>query len=196
VEAKASRNTTAIPRHRVGLRERLGGLAGAANGNGAAPALDPNHPSAKLDRYLESTSAVALHHLKLPAGSRIDSLIVGPAGITVVDTSHYREKRVCVHPGGVLKAGRRNRSDWVYEALGQVAELRDVLAGTAYEKVPIEAAVVLGEVTGVPVIESFNHPRILTWGTRWVAQEASRPGPIPDRTVASLATLLRAELAR
>jgi hypothetical protein len=193
MEAKASRNTTAIPRRRVGIRERLGGLAGAANGTAAA--LDPNHPSAKLDRYLENTSAVALHRLRLPAGDRVDSLIVGPAGITVVDTSHYRAKRVCVHPNAAIKAGRRNRSDWVYAALDQVTELREVLAGTRYESVPVEAALVLGEVTGVPVIESFSHPRILTWGTRWVAQEASRPGPIPDRVVASLATLLRAELA-
>jgi hypothetical protein len=91
-----------------------------------------------------------------------------------------------VSPGG-LRIGRRDRSDLIYGVLGQVAELREVLADTRYADVPVEAAIVLSEVEGVPVIESFKHPRILIWGTGWVAMQASRPGPLSRRKVSNIA---------
>jgi hypothetical protein len=196
MEAKASRNSGAVARRRVGFRARMAELASGASavGNGAATTVPAGHPSAKIDRCLEATSAVALHRLSLRDGEQIDSVIVGPAGVTVVDTRHYDSKRATVSPTSGLRIGRRNRTDLIYELLAQVNELRELLSGTPYEGVPIEGAIVLGDVSGVPVIESFNAPRILTWGTRWIAHEASRPGPIPERTIESLAMLLEVEL--
>jgi hypothetical protein len=190
MEAKASRNPGAIARRRSSFRELLAGLSPGArsNGNGAVHALSP--ASIKLDRRLEGTDAVALHRVPLPAGGRIDSLIIGPAGITVVDTSHYGSKVARVSPGG-LRIGRRDRTDLIYGVLGQVAELREVLADTRYDDVPVEAAIVLSEVEGVPVIESFKHPRILIWGTGWVAMQASRPGPLSRRKVNNIAAWIR-----
>ena len=188
MEAKAAGNPGAIPQRRGFLRERFRGAV--RNGrNGAAPAISVSGPSAKLERCLQGTGAVALHGVPLPSGSRIDSLIVGPAGMTVVDTSHYTSKRAHVSPRG-LRIGRRNRSDLIYGVLGQVAELREIFDDTAYAGVPIEAALVLSDVEGIPVIETFKHPRILIWGTSWVAHQASRPGPLAQRQVDALAAYI------
>jgi nuclease-like protein len=188
MEAKAAGNPGAMVRRRGFLRERLGGAMRAGR-DGAAPAVSVNGAGAKLERCLQGTEAAALHGVPLPDGSRIDSLIVGPAGITVVDTSHYRSKRAHVSPGG-LRIGRRNRSDLIYRVLGQVAGLREIFADTPYARVPVEAALVLSDVEGVPAIETFRHPRILIWGTTWVAHQASRPGPLSARQVEALAAYI------
>jgi hypothetical protein len=187
MEAKAAGNPGAIAQRRGFLRERLGGVARTRR-NGAAAARSVNGASVRLERHLQGTDAVALHHVELH-DSRIDSLIVGPAGITVVDTRHYGSKPAKVRPGG-LRIGRRSRSDLIHAVLGQVSELREVLADTPYSGVPMEAAIVLSKVDGVPAIETFRHPRILIWGTSWVAHQASRPGPLSPGQIDALAAFL------
>ena len=192
MEAKAAGNPEAIAPRRGSIRERLAAFLPrtkpATNGSVAAR-VSASDPRVRLDRYLQGTDAVALHSLELPGGSELDSVIVGPAGITVVDSRHYDSKRATVSHGG-LRIGRRDRSDLIYDVLGQVAELRDLLADTRYAGIPVEAALVLSDVEGVPVIESFKAPRILIWGTRWVALQASRPGPLSPRRIDTLASFL------
>jgi hypothetical protein len=185
MEAKAASNGGAIAHRRSSLWERVAAFT-RSNGNGAS-AVSVNDASIKLDRRLEGTDAVAVHGVPLPGGAKVDSLIIGPAGITVVDTGHYGSSRPAKVSPGNLKIGRRSRTDLLYEVLGQVAQVRDVLADTRYAGIPVEAAIVLSEVEGVPVIESLNAPRIMIWGTSWVAMQASRPGPLSRRKVNNIA---------
>src|SRR5262245_54214754 len=177
---------TTIPGFRVGLRRR--------NGTSTAEHRQPAEldPGAKFDQELADRDAVVLHHRRAGAVT-IDHLIVGSAGITVVDSSHYTDRRARVGRGG-LRVGRRNRPDIVQDVLDKAAAVRDLLQETRYADVPVEAALAWHEVEGMPILHSFNAPRVIICGTRRIAREASRPGPISSRRVASLVTLLEAEL--
>src|SRR6266540_117712 len=191
MEAKASRNLGVIAGRRAGLRERLSGFVPAKRAKGHVRADDP---TTRLDEYLGGTGAVALHQLRLPNGGGLTHLIVGPAGITVVDSRNYRSGRAKVGHGG-LRVGRRNRGDLIQAVLGQVDSVRSVLADTPYTDVPVEAALAWREVEGLPILHTFNTPRVVICGTRKIAREAARPGPLLPRKVDALASYLRGELA-
>jgi hypothetical protein len=199
MEAKASRNPGVIGGRRTGLRERLSAFVPARreNGNGHASNghVSPDDPTARLDEYLSDTDAVALHRLRLPnGGGELTHLVVGPAGVTVVDSRNYRSGRAKVGHGG-LRVGRRNRSDLIKEVLGQVDSVESLLNDTPYEDVHVEAALAWREVEGLPILHTFNAPRVLVCGTRKIAREAARPGPLTPRKVDALASYLRGELA-
>ena len=84
-----------------------------ANGNGHAAVLDPDDPAARLDEYLLGSRAFALHGLRLPdGGGKLSHLVIGPAGITVIDSRNYGSRRAKVGHRG-LRVGRRNRTDLV-----------------------------------------------------------------------------------
>jgi hypothetical protein len=198
MEAKASRNPGLFVGRRTGLRERLAAFVPAKreNGNGAANGhVSPDDPTGRLDGYLSDTDAVALHHLRLPnGGGELTHLVVGPAGVTVVDSRNYTSGRAKVGHGG-LRVGRRNRSDLIQDVLHQVETLQSVLADTPYEDVHVEAALAWREVEGLPILHTFNAPRVVICGTRKIAREASRPGPLTSRKVDALASYLEGELA-
>jgi hypothetical protein len=183
MEAKANRNPGVIAGFVPAKR---------AGGNGKVRADDP---AARLDDYLRGTDAVALHGLRLPnGGGERSHLVVGPAGVTLIDSRNYRSKRAKVGHGG-LRVGRRNRSDLVHDVLHQVGDVQEALADTPYSDVPVEAALAWREVEGLPILHTFNAPRVLVCGTRKIAREASRPGPLSPRRVDALASYLEGELA-
>jgi hypothetical protein len=165
---------------------------GNGNGNGKAPVLDTDDPAVRLDEHMRDAKAVVLHHRRLGDGE-ISHLIVGPAGVTVIDSRNYTSRRVKVGHGG-LRVGRRNRSDLVRDALAQADAIQNLLADTPYENVPVEAALAWREVEGLPILHTFNAPRVLVCGTGKIAKEASRRGPLPARKVDALASYLEGEL--
>jgi hypothetical protein len=183
-----------------GLRGRLAGLvsAGDTRRREAAakkPRRKGNDPALRLDRYLSDSRARVLHHCRLPGTrSEIGHLIVGPAAVTVVDSSHYGDGRARVGRGS-LKIGRRNRRDLVDQLLTQAKGVRELLADTPYSDVEVEAALALREVEGLPTLHSFNAPRIMICGTRKIAGEASRRGPLSSRRVNALASFLERTLS-
>jgi hypothetical protein len=183
MEAKASRNPGVI----AGFVP-----AKPASGNGKVSADDP---AARLDEYLRGSDAVALHHLRLPnGGGKLTHLVIGPAGITVIDSRNYSSRRAKVGHGG-LRVGRRNRSDLVRNVLRQVDHVQEALADTPYSDVPVEAALAWREVEGLPILHTFNAPRVMVCGTRKIAKEASRTGSLSPRRVDALASYLEGELA-
>ncbi len=187
MEAKVSRNPGVIAGQRTTLRR--------ADRKARNDRVSPDDPSVRLDEYLRGSDAVALHDLRLPnGGGELSHLVVGPAGITVVDSRNYRSKRAKVGHGG-LRVGRRNRSELVRDVLGKAASVQSVLADTPYSDVPVEAALAWREVEGLPILHTFNTPRVLVCGTRKIAREAARPGPISTRKVDALASYLAGELA-
>lgn len=194
MEAHTSR--TSAP----GIRGRLAGLvsAGDARRREAAatkPRRRGSEPALRLDRYLADSRAKVLHNCRLPgARSEIGHLIVGPAAVTVVDSSHYADGRARVGRG-TLKIGRRNRSDLIEELLDQARAVRELLADTPYSDVEVEAALALREVEGLPTLHSFNAPRIMICGTRKIAAEASRWGALSSRRVNALASFLERTLS-
>jgi hypothetical protein len=204
MEAKASRNTAAVTGGRSGgLRQLIVGLLPSkeASGNGKAAAnghLPKDDPRARLENYLRGSDAVLLNDLRLPnGGGKIDHLVVGRAGVTVIDSRHYSSREARVGSKG-LKVGWRNRTDLLQSVAEQAWAVREVLVEGRHTDVPVEAALAWRKVEGRRILNSRctrNTPRILISGTRRIAREASRPGPLTPRKVTALASYLEGVLA-
>ena len=161
-----------------GLRGRLTALVSSRRGGLAFNGQGADQASARIDHYLRDSNAVVLHHRHLPGVRRdISHLVVGPAGVTVVDSRHY-------------KASTRARSELAKSVLAQVDAVRELLVDTRYAKVPIEAAVARNRVEGPRVLQGLNTPRIIVSGTRTIAKEARRGGPMDVGRVRALAAYL------
>jgi hypothetical protein len=201
MEAKAARNLGAITHRPSTFFERLAAflprMEPEANGNGRAASnrkVKGSDAGARLESYLRGSEATILHQLKLP-GSRgeIDYLVVGPAGVTVVDCRHYREGKA-KFANGRLRIGGRDRTALIGEILDQAEAVRDLLADSHFADVPVDAAIAVGQAGGVPSVSTRDCRRVIVWGTGLIAREASRPGPLSPRRVSNLATRLAAEL--
>jgi hypothetical protein len=149
----------------------------------------------RLEHYLHGSDAVVLHQRR-PRGKlrKINHIVVGPAGITVVDSRNYRCRKARFK-GGQLCLGKRDRTDLVDRVLNQAAAVRDLLGGTPYAGVNVEAALALGNVRGEPVARTWDGRSLIVWGTGRIAEQASRPGPLSVEEVDALASYLAGELS-
>ena len=197
---EANSNTPAVgdlvESTRPGLRRRLAWFRPVSAANGAVRTRDPalGRTARRLEDHLFATGARLLHERRLPGkAGKVSHLIVASSGITLVDSRKYTSGRARVGRGG-LRVGRRNRSDLVHRVRAQVDELRALLADTPYADVPIEAAIAWRDVQGLPILYTFNGPRVLICGTRKIAHEATRPGPFSLQRVDALADYLESEL--
>jgi hypothetical protein len=175
---------------RSGLRGRLTALLGAQRGGKARNGGASDESTVRFDRYLRDSKAVVLHHRRLP-GTRteISHLVVGPSGVTVVDSSRYKVSQVSLEGHG-RRSSVRARSNLAGPVLDQVDAVRALLADTPYAAVPIEAAVARSRVEGPRVLQGLNAPRVIVSGVRTIAVEASRKGELSARRVTSLAHFL------
>lgn len=188
MEATTAFDPTAVARPRVGLRERLAAFL---------PKMDEvgGDAGVRLERYLSGSDAVVLHRCRIPGKrGKISHVIVGPAGVTVVDSRNYNGRRAMVRSGQLL-VGNRDRADLVEGVLDHAARVRDLLAETAYADVDVNAALAWGSVQGSRSVQLVDGPRVTVWGTGRIAGEAARPGPLSSREVQSLASLLAGELS-
>jgi hypothetical protein len=180
-------NTSHTPAVTTG---RLNALLGSRRAKAAAQNGRVDETTARFDHYLRDSSAIVLHHRRLP-GTRneVSHLVVGPAGVTVVDSRRYNVARVKIDGRGG-RATVRARADLAKHVLRQVDAVRELLAGTPYEGVPIEAAVARCKVKGPRVLQGLNAPRVIVSGVRTIAVEASRDGELDAGRVRSLAHFL------
>ena len=212
MEAKAAGHPGSIAQRRGSLRERLAAFLPrmepeaetngtgrvATNGN-ARPATNVKvhraDAGARLESYLHGSQATVLHGLRLPGHrGEIDHLVVGPAGVTIVDGRYYGSGKAKFEKGQ-LRIGRRNRTALIAEVLDQAAAVRDLLADTRYADVHVDAAIAVGQAGGMPTVRTRDGGRVIVWGTGLIAREASRPGPLSRRRVSNLATRLAGELS-
>jgi hypothetical protein len=192
-------DTQTLPAQPDLSRARLGSFlprtAPKQNGHAARRNGKANDVGARLEHYLRGSETVVLHQRRLPGKLRkINHIVVGPAGITVVDSRHYRGRKARVERGE-LHVGRRNRTDLIERVLEEAAAVRELLAGTPYAEVNVEAAIARGSVRGNPVVTTLDGRSLIVWGTGRIAEEASRPGPLPVEDVDALASHLAGELS-
>ena len=113
--------------------------------------LAPGRPNgvdagSRLEHHLHGSDAVVLHQRRLPGKLRrsITSSSVPPGspsstvGTTAAARPGSRGAQLCV--------GKRDRTDLVDRVLDQAAAVRDLLDGTPYAGVNVEAALALGNV--------------------------------------------------
>jgi Nuclease-related domain len=186
--AGAALNPSAFAPRRVGLRERIGELLPNTKEIGG-------DADVRLERYLRDSDAVILHRCRV-SGKRgkISHIIVGPAGVTVVDSRNYGGRRATVRSGQLL-VGNRDRPDLIEGVLEHAARVRNLLADTPYADVDVNAAIARGRVEGSRSIQLVDGSRVTVWGTGQIAGEASRPGPLSPGKVEALASYLADELA-
>jgi len=181
---------------RVGFRKRLVRLLSpdqAKRAGSATVGRRPSQPAARLEHYLGRSKVAVLHDRILPADqSEISHLIVGPAGITIIDSRRYRGRRMRLRDGTV-RVGWRNRGDLIDRLVAQVDAVRELLSGTPYGDVRVEAALASRKVEGAPIVPN-RASRIMVCGTRRIAGEATRPGPLAPGRVSALAAFLEREL--
>jgi hypothetical protein len=157
----------------------------------------PNDTDAgsRLEHYLRGSDALLFHQRRLPGKLRkINHIVVGPAGITVIDSRHYRCRKARFN-GGQLWIGKRDRTGLVDRVLDQAAAVRELLGGTRYAGMKVEAALALGNVRGQPVVTTRDGRSLIVWGTGVIAETASRPGPLSADEVNGLACYLAGELS-
>ncbi len=187
MEATTAFNPNAVAHRRVGLRERLAAFL---------PGMDEvgSDAGVRLERYLRGSDAIVLHRCRVPGKrGKISHVVVGPAGITVVDSRNYNGRRATVR-GGQLRVGNRDRVDLIDGVLDNAARVQSLLADSPYAGVDVNAALAWGSVEGSRSIESVDG-RVTVWGTGRIAGEASRPGPLSSREVEALASYLAGELS-
>jgi len=195
-----TRNPTSVEGGVLGERPRERGLRGLLGSKRAkdergsrVPGRRASDPATRLEHYLGNGRATVLHHRRLPGvAGEVSHLIIGPAGITVVDSGGYSGRRVRLN-GGVVRIGLRNRSDLIDSLVDRVRVVRELLAGTPYAEVPVEAALARRKVEGGPIVPN-DETRFIVCGTRRIAGEASRPGPLSTQRVNALAAYLDAQL--
>lgn len=200
MEAKAAHNGGALAHRGSTFRERLAAflprMEPVANGNGRAAAggrVNGSDAGVRLEAYLRGSQATVLHHLQLPGEAvEIDHLVIGPAGVTVVDSQHYNAGKAKFE-GGRLRIGNRNRTSVIDDVVDQADSVRELLSGTRFSDVRVESAIAVSKVGGVPTVPSSGGHRVIVWGTGLIAREASRPGPLSRRRVGALASRLAAE---
>jgi Nuclease-related domain len=174
------------------LRRRFAGLSlpTRRNGDAGSNGRPSDEIATRFDGYLRDSGAVVLHHRNLPGkGGEISHLVVGPSGVTVIDSHGYDTSRV-KFDGGTLRGSSRKRAKLLNPVLSQVSAVRELLADTPYANVPIEAAIAQRKVTGARVLQGLNAPRIIICGARTIASEAAREGPLPVDRVRTLAAYL------
>ena len=141
---------------------RAGGHRGrlaARSGGGAA--------HARLLSHLERQGWAVLHDLAIP-GSRanIDHLVVGPGGVFVIDSKHYRG-RLQLDPAGRLWHGRYPLAPTLRTVDFEADRVAQVLVDPDVVVVPIVAVhgaqVPWGKVVmqGVPVVAARRLPSML-----------------------------------
>ena len=188
MEARAAFNPSAVGTRRLGLRERVGELLPNTDEIGG-------DADVRLERYLRDSDAVVLHRCRVPGErGKISHIIVGPAGVTVVDSRYYTGPRATVRSGHLL-VGSRDRPDLIEGVLDHAARVRDLLADTPYAHVDVNAAIARGRVEGSSSIQLVDGPRITVWGTGRIASEASRPGSLSSGEVEALALYLADQLS-
>ena len=157
---------------------------------GSRNRLTADEATDRIDRYLSDSRAVVLHHRRVPGSrARISHLVVGPAGLTLVDSHHYKVPGVKIDARGPRRTAQA-RSDLVKPVLDQVEEVRELLAGTPYAGVPIDGALARSGDEGPRVLQDLNSPRVIVSGVRTIATEAGRDGDMDPGRVQALAQLL------
>lgn len=144
--------------------------------------------TARLLRPLARRGYTVLHDRALP-GSRanVDHLVIGPAGVIVVDSKNWSKNRIVKGHGRRLKVGRMKGSKIVSSTLYETAFVGSALATATGGPIPVAAVLAIHGaklppwrtpvVDGVPLLPARQV-------RRWIAR---RPRQLTDDQVAQLA---------
>lgn len=178
---------------RRALKERrpiLGRLAIAVAGPPTAGAsyLKGAVGEEKLGAALDAMTGqglLVLHDRRRPrTAANIDHLVVAPSGVWVVDAKRYSGLVTKVDKGGWLRSdlrlvvGGRDRTKLVEGVHKQMADVRNVLQGSAVANVPVHGALCFVDSEFGLFAKPFDLDGVLiTWG-KALRERLVNPGPV------------------
>ena len=151
-----------------------------------------------LEKKLRETSCEILHDRLVP-GSRanIDHIVVGPAGVTILDTKNYngkvRSKRVGINRSRrtILMVNGADRTKLVEGVRKQIAAVEAVLLAL---QPPVEVPVVGGllwwNYAGLPLFGNVKVDEMPVCSPAASHKLASRPGPFSAEQIGDVAIFL------
>jgi hypothetical protein len=157
--------------------------------------------SGRVAEYAREAGALALERRLMPQGrGAIDALLVGPAGITVVETLLLdRSPRIARMAGGFaepagdrLVAGGRDHTGAVRAVERRaLAVTRALTADGRADRVPaVRGALCLPEGLALVAFTELRLHDVLIDGPQTIAFLSARPGPLTPAQVRALATRL------
>lgn len=145
---------------------------------------------------------VALHDRRVP-GSRanIDHVVIGAAGVYVIDAKRYRDAVVKIRlTGGLIRPAReqllvsgRDKTALVTGMRWQVDAVRTALHGSEFENVPCVAVLCFIDAE-LPLFSKLEIGGVRITGLRAMAKLVATPGPVDPVRRGRLARHLAAKL--
>jgi nuclease-like protein len=181
-------------------RKRLGGLGTVlarvidepqSTTNWQQGARGEERTAARLAKHLEGHDVKVLHDRRVPGHGQanIDHLVVGPGGVTVIDTkTHKGEIRVdrvgalFSDRRSILLIGGRDRTSLIDGLERQIQIVRSALARGGAQDVEVGGALCFPNPDGLPLFKKLTIRDIAIDGTKPVAKLARRAGPLDRRS--------------
>jgi hypothetical protein len=137
--------------------------------------------TARMLRPLERAGHTVLHDRALPRGNaNLDHLVIGPAGVIVVDSKNWSRDRIVKGRGRRLKVGRMNGATIVKPTVYELGVVGSALETVTGAPVPVGAVLAIHGaklppwrtpvVQGIPMLEARQV-------RRWIARQPRRLTP-------------------
>jgi hypothetical protein len=146
----------------------------------------------RLAKHLDGGSVRLLHDRRIPrhGNANIDHLVVGPGGVTVIDTKTHAGKIRTDRVGGlfsprrtVLLIGRRDQTRLIAGVERQIEYVRSALNAIDDDHVEIRGAICFLNAGGLPLLGQLVVRDVIIDGPKPIARLTRRPGPLSDETV-------------
>ena len=139
----------------------------------------------RLAKHLDGHAVLILHDRRIPHHGRanIDHIVVGPGGVTVIDTKTHQGNIRVDRAGGLLSPrrsrlviGGRDQTRLIDGVQHQMAHVRTAIAGSLVETVDIVGALCFPTPDGLPLFGQPNIAGVIIDGPKPIAKLARRPG--------------------
>lgn len=181
---------------------RLGGLILAVSGDPQSTRAWQSGATGERmlgEKLAGLSNVVALHDRRIPKSrANIDHIVIGPAGVYVIDAKRYRNAKVAVRrSGGLMSPVRkqlmvsgRDKTSLIAAMESQIAAVRNVLSDSAeFADVPIAAALCFVDAE-FPLFGTIEINDVFVRGLGGTAKLVAASGPLDADAIQRLAGLI------
>jgi hypothetical protein len=146
----------------------------------------------RLAKHLDGHGVRVLHDRRVPGHgtANIDHIVVGPAGVLVIDTKTHGGRVRTDRGGGafspprtVLLINGRDQTRLISGVERQVTYVEDALRDTSVE---VRGALCFPGVRGLPLFSRLAVQNVVVDGPKPIAKLARRPGPLGEVEIEQL----------
>jgi hypothetical protein len=147
---------------------------------------------ARLAKHLDGYDVKLLHDRRIPGhgSANIDHIVIGPGGVTVINTKTHRGKIRVDRVGGLFSARRsvlmirgRDQTRLIDGVEREVEHVRTAIRRVGEDRIDLYGALCFPHVDGLPTFAQLGIRGIIIDGPKPVAKLARRPGPLHPETI-------------